>query len=86
MPINHYGLLAQRHWSRYRAQELAEIPDPEEFFTELGEQIQQEILRREDELEPIGTGHHLTDYAELETISQQVRDQVLRDMVFVEAE
>jgi hypothetical protein len=41
--VNHYGLLAWEHMARYLPERFAQIPDPATYFTELGEQIAEEI-------------------------------------------
>lgn len=38
-----YGLMAWQHWQNHRQQELAQIQDPETFFTELGMRVQMRI-------------------------------------------
>jgi hypothetical protein len=40
---NHYGLLAWEHMARYLPERFAQIPDPATYFTQLGEQIAEEI-------------------------------------------
>lgn len=37
--MNRYGLQARRRWTEIDPQRVAAIPDPNRFFTELGEQI-----------------------------------------------
>ena len=49
--MNKFALLAQRHWERYRPAELAQMPDQERFFSELGEQISYQIAERSRQLE-----------------------------------
>ncbi|MFE0775836.1 hypothetical protein [Streptomyces sp. NPDC058861] len=46
--MNQYGLIAQQHWQEYRPQSVAELANPEEFFTEreLGLDVQREVQDR----------------------------------------
>jgi hypothetical protein len=41
--MNRYGRLAQQHWAKWRPNQLSQIPDPEEFFSTLGQQAAQQI-------------------------------------------
>ena len=41
--MNRYGRLAQQHWARWRPNQLSQIPDPEDFFSMLGQQAEQQI-------------------------------------------
>jgi hypothetical protein len=86
MPMNHYGELALRHWQNARPQELATIEDQERFFTDLGEQVQNEILRRAQELEsPMGEDY-LANLGMLNEARATAESDVLREMVFTEPE
>jgi hypothetical protein len=37
--MNQYGAQAKRHWARWLPNRYSQIPDPEAFFTDLGEQV-----------------------------------------------
>lgn len=41
--MNQYGAMAQRHWERWLPQRFQSIPNPTEFFTDLGEQVWSQI-------------------------------------------
>src|SRR5215469_11703091 len=67
--VNHYGARAQEHWRRHLPRQLAKIPDPEEFFTLLGETAESEIADRAEalaKLKPPADGY-LDEVARLET-------------------
>jgi len=42
--MNKYGQIAKKHWIEFRPMALAELPESEEFFSTLGEQMQAQIL------------------------------------------
>lgn len=42
--MNHYGMLAMRHWQRYAPSTVAAIQDPTEFFTSLGNQVEAQVI------------------------------------------
>ncbi|MFF9157644.1 hypothetical protein ACF1AB_36100 [Streptomyces sp. NPDC014846] len=44
--MNQYGRLAQQHWQEFRPVSIAELDDPEAFFTELGKDVQAEVRAR----------------------------------------
>ncbi len=41
--MNSYGQMALDHWAQWRPNQLAEIPDPETFFTQLGETVEADV-------------------------------------------
>ena len=41
--MNRYGQMAWDHWRQWRPRMLAGIPDPETFFSTLGQETEQEI-------------------------------------------
>src|SRR5664279_2374032 len=41
--MNRYGTQAMRHWQQTDPDRYQQIPDPETFFTELGERVESEI-------------------------------------------
>lgn len=41
--MNQYGEMARRHWARWLPNRYAEIGNPEDFFTSLGNQTEEKI-------------------------------------------
>lgn len=41
--MNRYGTIAQKHWQRHAPSRLAALPNPIEFFTALGLQVQAQV-------------------------------------------
>ncbi len=86
--MNSYGAKALSHWRRYLPGQLAQIPDPEAFFTLLGETAETEIGQIADALAqtaPPGEGY-LEELARLETARKTAEMQVVREMVLVDPE
>jgi hypothetical protein len=84
---NPYGARAQVHWQTYRSQEYAQIPEAEraEFFSRLGEEIQERVTSRAEELadqeepeEPIG---FKARFALLNTLRLDAEEEVLAEML-----
>jgi hypothetical protein len=48
--VNRYGLIAQRYWTTYLPARTAALPDPVEFFADLGEEIEEMVLSLDDDL------------------------------------
>ncbi|MGQ0823759.1 MAG: hypothetical protein ACT4OX_01805 [Actinomycetota bacterium] len=61
--MNRYGQMALEHSRRHRPDVYSQIPDPEMFFTEVGEAIAAEVTRLRDEiLGPTRPGENLEAY------------------------
>jgi len=48
--MNRCGQLALEHNRRHRPHSYSQIPDPDQFFTRAGEEIQAEVSARRDEI------------------------------------
>ena len=86
--VNQYGAKALRHWRKHLPGQLAQIPDPEAFFTHLGETAAMEIDQIADSLAqtaPPGEGY-LEELARLETARKTAEMQVTREMLLVDPE
>jgi hypothetical protein len=84
--MNQYGTLALRHWQRARPAELAMIEDQESFFTQLGEEVAAEILRRSDALAGPMSEDYLANLGMLNEARATAESEVLRELVFTEPE
>jgi hypothetical protein len=84
--VNHYGAKALAHWRRHLPDQLAQIPDPEAFFTLLGETAEAEIDQVADSLADMtrpGEGY-LQEVARLTTARHTAESQVMREMILVD--
>ncbi|MBN9618658.1 MAG: hypothetical protein J0H43_02860 [Actinobacteria bacterium] len=86
--MNRYGRLAQQHWAKWRPDQLSQIPDPETFFTELGEEAETQIQALEISLagDDPGGEDYLQKVGRLRTARMTAESQVLREMVLLEPE
>jgi hypothetical protein len=48
--MNRYGQLARNYWTTYLPSQVAALPDPEAFFADLGEEIEEMVLGLEDDV------------------------------------
>ena len=83
--MNSYGAKALRHWRTHLPAQLAQIPDPEAFFTSLGQTAETEIGQLADALTPTQPGEgYLDEVARLATARQTAEMQVTRDLILVD--
>ncbi|MEV4871500.1 hypothetical protein [Streptomyces syringium] len=88
--MNQYGRRAQQHWQEFRPGRIAEIDDPEAFFTELGIDVQNEVRRRWTAERLTGSAVVGESYPQRAGRLQQTRyeaeAEVLRELVLLPAE
>ena len=84
--MNHYGTQALAHWHRYLPDRLEQIPDPESFFTELGETAAEQIDQLADSLAQTApaAGGYMEELARLETARKTAEMQVIREMILID--
>ena len=82
--MNRYGLRAQRYYARWAPKALAEISDPETFFTELGELIQGQVLLISQEMESTldPTAPYLERVSQLRAVQRDAEEVAMTDNVY----
>jgi hypothetical protein len=86
--MNQYGVMAQKHWARFLPTRYARIEDPDNFFSTLGQEVEEEI----DELATALEGEdppdedYLGKLGRLNAARQQAREKVLAERVLLPAE
>ncbi|MFD4241884.1 hypothetical protein ACFWP3_09830 [Streptomyces sp. NPDC058525] len=89
--MNQYGRIAEQHWREHRPQSVAGLADPEEFFTELGVDVQLEVQARwSGERVAVPPASLRESYLErvgrLQQSRLEVEGEVLRELVLLPAE
>ena len=86
--MNRYGRQAQEHWVKWRPQQLSQIPDPEAFFSSLGQQVetQVDLLSRDLAGDDPGGEGYLQKVGRLRMARLDAETQVLREMVLLPPE
>jgi hypothetical protein len=86
--MNRYGRLAQRHWAKWRPNELRQIPDPEEFFTRLGLDVEAQVEELAATLagDDPGGEDYLQKLGRLRMARLTAESQVLREQVLLPPE
>lgn len=82
--MNKYGLRAQRYYSRWAPLALAEISEQETFFTDLGEQIESQVLLISQEMEStlVPTAPYLERVAQLRAVQQDAEEVAMTELVY----
>jgi hypothetical protein len=86
--MNWFGHLAQNHWKTYLPSRYSRIPDPENYFSTFGEEIEEQIETRTAALagdDQPGEGA-LAKTGRLTAARQQAREQILTEQVLLPAE
>ena len=82
--MNKYGQLALEHWQRSRPAALATIPDPEVFFSTLGNTVSSQVEELADRLagpDQLGEGY-LDKIGRLNAAKSQAEELVLAELVY----
>lgn len=82
--MNKYGLLAQEHWQRYAPNRYASLDNPQEYFTEMGEAISNEIEAISDHLQrQLPKNLEFMDrLGQMNMIRHQAEETVLGELVY----
>lgn len=82
--MNRYGLRAQRYYARWAPKALAEIPEPETFFSELGDLIQGQVLQISQEMESTldPAAPYLERVAQLRAVQRDAEEVAMTDYVY----
>jgi len=86
--MNHQASMALEHWRTWLPTRFAQIPDPQTFFAELGEETADQIAQLSEglaEIDPPGEGY-LDKRGRLNAAEMQAEEMVLRDLVLLPAE
>ncbi len=83
--MNKYGQLAMTHWQETDPTRYAAIPNPGEFFSTLGEQVQYQVLEVSDKLagSDLAGEQYMAKVARLNTARLQAEELVLADLVWI---
>jgi hypothetical protein len=86
--MNQYGRRAMQHWQEWLPDKLQELDNPEEFFTALGDQAEEEIDQLSTQLDNQYPDRDQAGYqdrvAQLSTARRMAENQVTRDLLLVD--
>ena len=84
--MNKYGQLARDHWKAVDPDRFAQIRDPQEFFTTLGETVESQIQDLQLQLagpDPATPEQGLEKVGRLNMARMQAEEVVLADLVWI---
>lgn len=83
--MNKYGKLAQEHWTNVDPGRVQQIPNPREFFSNLGEQVESQIVDLQPQIAgPNKPGEtYLQKVGRLNMAKLQAEEIVLHEMVWL---
>ena len=86
--MNFYATMARDHWAKWLPKQLAELPDPEAFFAQLGEKVAADIDQMATDLAGPDPGgeDYLTKVGRLRMARFTAKEIVLRDQVLLPPE
>jgi hypothetical protein len=86
--MNEFGVMAEQHWQKFLPSRTAALEDPTVFFTDLGQQVAEEIETLTFELagDPPEQETYLERVGRLEAARRQAREKVLSEQVLLPAE
>lgn len=81
--MNKYGRQAMRHWQEHLPQRYRQIEDPDSFFTDLGEQMQQQVTATKRSLagDDPGGETFMDKLGRLNMAEVNAVEQVMREML-----
>ncbi|MGY0466732.1 hypothetical protein ACW14Y_41715 [Kitasatospora sp. cg17-2] len=86
--MNRFGEQALAHWQEHRPVVLRSLEDPQEYFTELGEEISRSVeslARSLAATTPTGEGY-LARLQRLQTAHSEAESTVLREVLLLNTE
>jgi hypothetical protein len=86
--MNQYGTRAKQHWQKYLPERFSQLEDPDNFFSNLGEQIAERVQSLAEALagnDPPGETY-LDKVGRLNMARRDAESDVLREMALLEPE
>jgi hypothetical protein len=84
--MNRYGILARDHWKTHLLERYRALPDPETFFTDLGEQIQERVDELTEARRPQLDTDYMRNLQNLNWAKKEAEDEALRELAFLAPE
>ncbi|MFV0551365.1 MAG: hypothetical protein ACK5L6_05520 [Anaerorhabdus sp.] len=83
--MTHYQTLARQHWTRYAPSRVAAIPNPDEFFQTLGQDVHQQVTALTAELAgpDLPEETYLAKVGRLNAARLQAEELVLQELVWI---
>lgn len=83
-----YATLAREYWQTHRTPQYEELTDPDVFFTELGREVERQVVDLWQQLQANNTAPAGEDYlarvGRLNTLKKSAEEIVLHDLVYLD--
>jgi hypothetical protein len=86
--MNQYGTRAKQHWQKYLPEQFQQLAEPDNFFSDLGEQIAQRVESLAEAIagdDPPGEGY-LDKVGRLNMARADAESDILREMALLDPE
>ena len=84
--MNRYAILARDHWKAQLPKKYRALSDPETFFTDLGEEIEQRVDELMEARRPQLGSDYLKNLQQLNWAKKEAEDEALRELAFLAPE
>jgi len=81
--MNRYGVLAQNHWKTHLPAKYGALTDPEAFFADLGEEIQQRVDELMEARRPELGSDFMRNLQNLNWAKKEAEDEALRELALL---
>lgn len=91
MLMNRYGQMAMDHWKQWLPSRFSLLEDPQSYFADLGEQVEEMVLAEVSALEAANAERlagmdYLTRVGTLNALQRQAEEPIMSEMVFLDPE
>lgn len=84
--MNRYGVLAREHWKAHLPGRYRALKEPQTFFAELGEQIQERVDELMEARRPELGSDYMRNLQDLNWAKKEAEDEALRELAFLAPE
>lgn len=86
--MNRYGHIAMTHWKRWLPNRYSQIENPQQFFQDLGQQIEDQVLDLTPQIErrQQPSPDYLTRVGQLNMARKMAEERVLADLAYLKPE
>jgi len=80
--MNRYGIMARDYWKTHLPERYRTLENPETFFTDLGEQIEQRVDELMEARRPELGSDYMRNLQNLNWAKKEAEDEALRELAF----
>ena len=84
--MNRYGVQAKQHWQKHLPRRYQALPNPDQFFEDLGNEVQQRILELEEARRPALGQDYLKNLQQLSWTRFEAESEALQELALLPAE